>query len=247
MLSRRELLVGCTCGCLAATAVGMVAAPALAKDSTSDALPSEIAGVRVPDSALAKAVTALVREASPDPLFNHVARSYVFASKLGEAKKLKFDSELLFVAAMMHDLGLTEKYMAAARFEVDGADAAAKVLRDRNYPEAKIDIVWEAIALHSTMEIPERRGPEVALLHLGVFMDGGYRADSFPRSLLDEVFEAVPRLQNRAHLIEALGAVLRKKPHTAYLAFQKDIALRKVPNFNPPNFCDIVPPSPFDR
>jgi hypothetical protein len=70
---------------------------------------------------------------------------------------------------MMHDLGLTEKYMADARFEVDGADAAAKILRDHQYPEEKIDIAWQAIALHSTMEIPDRMLPEIALVHLGAF------------------------------------------------------------------------------
>ena len=73
---------------------------------------------------------------------------------------------------MMHDLGLTERYMADARFEIDGADAAAGILGARDYPEAKIDIVWEAIALHASMEIAARRCPEVALVHIGTFMDG---------------------------------------------------------------------------
>ncbi len=239
MIGRRTILTGCT--------LAAAAAMAPAQAATANAIPSEIGGVRVPDTELAEAVTSLVREVSSDPLFFHVARSYVFASKIGEANKMRFDPELLYVAAMMHDLGLTERYMADARFEVDGADAAAKILRDRNYPESKIDLVWEAIALHATKEIPERLRPEVALTHLGVFMDGGYKADSFPPEFFATVFEVLPRLHNKAMIIESIGAVLRKKPHTAYLAFEKDIALRTVPNFNPPNFCDVIPKPPFDR
>jgi hypothetical protein len=215
--------------------------------SHSAVLPAEIAGVRVPDSELARVVASLVREASPEPLFNHVTRTFVFGSRLGAAKGLKFDPELLFVAAMMHDLGLVERYVADARFEIDGADAAAKILRGRHYPESKIDIVWEAIALHASMEIAERRCPEVALVHLGTFMDAGLDADKLPIGVFQEVFESLPRLGCSKHMIESIGAVLRKKPHTAYLAFEKDIALRAVPSFDPPNFCDLKAPPPFDE
>jgi hypothetical protein len=250
MITRRHMMFGCTCGCVAVATAGLAAVSTTAQAQSTasrSTLPSEIVGVRVPDSALAQKVTALVREASPEPLFNHCARTYVFGSKLGEARKLKFDPELLFLAAIMHDLGLTEKYMADARFEIDGADAAAKILRDQQYPEAKIDIAWQAIALHSTMEIPDRMLPEIALIHLGAFMDGGLNAKQFPRSFFDEVFAVLPRLNSRANFIKALGAVLRKKPHTAYLAFEKDIALRTIPNYNPPNFVDSQPPAPFNQ
>jgi hypothetical protein len=41
--------------------------------------------------------------------------------------------------------------------------------------------------------------------------------------------------------------MLRKKPHTAYLAFEKDIALRTIPNYNPPNFVEFQPPAPFNQ
>jgi hypothetical protein len=47
-------------------------------------------------------------------------------------------------------------------------------------------------------------------------------------------------------MIEAISAVLRKKPHTAYLTFEKDIAQRTIPGFSPPNFCDLKAPAPFN-
>jgi hypothetical protein len=232
MITRRHMMFGCTCGCVSVAAAGFAAVSTAAQAQSTErrnTLPSEIAGVRVPDSALAQKVTALVREVSTEPLFNHCARTYVLGSKLGEIRKLKFDAELLFVAALMHDLGLTEKYMAHARFEIDGADAAAKILRDEQYPEAKVDIAWQAIALHASIEIPVRMRPEIALVHLGAFADGGAYANQIPKEFFDGVFAALPRLNSRANFIKELGAVLRKKPHTAYLAFERDIALRTVP------------------
>lgn len=248
MIGRRKLIVG-TCCVAAAHALPLAAIGGLIGTGNAKAgdLPAEIGGVKIPDSALAKEITALVRSVSPPPLFNHLTRTFVFGSKLGQAKGMKFDPELLFLAAMMHDLGLIDQYMGAARFEIDGADAAAKILREHKYPEARIDIAWEAIALHSTMEIPERRRPEVALIHLGVFMEAGMNADKLPAKFFDEVFETVPQLGARAGFVQALTHVLTKKPHTAYLAFEKDIALRNVPGFDPTNWLDEKWPAPFDR
>lgn len=219
-------MLGCNCGCFVRSPEGLGAGSGGSATPSGFALPREIAGVRVPDTALAKTVTALVREASPDGLFNHVVRSYVFGTKAGEAKRLKFDQEQLFVAAMMHDLGIADPYVADARFELDGADAAAKILRDNHYPESKVELVWQAIALHATREIPERMDPIIALVHLGAWMDGGFNAEFLTKEDLDQLLEAVPRLDSNGGFIESLAKVLRKKPHTAYLAFERDIVER---------------------
>lgn len=227
----RPHMIGCACGCFLRSPTELGSGPGAPSTSSGFTLPREIAGVRVPDTALAKTVATLVREASRPGLFNHVVRSYVFGTKAGEVMGLKFDAEQLFVAAIMHDLGLTEPYLADARFELDSADAAAKILRDNQYPESKIDLVWQAIALHSTREIPERMDPIIALVHLGAFMDGGFKAELLTRKDLGELLEALPRLDSQGGFIESLADVLRKKPHTAYLAFERDIAERTNPNF----------------
>ena len=72
---------------------------------------------------------------------------------------------------MLHDLGLTEEFAADKRFEVDGADAAVRILQDRGYPESKVRVVWDAIALHALGDIADRREPEVALVHMGAHVD----------------------------------------------------------------------------
>ena len=111
---------------------------------------SVISGVRIPDSKLAREAAELVRSCENEMLFNHSVRVYVFGAIKGFRQKLKFDSELLYIAALFHDLGLVDHYHSETkRFEVDGADAAREFLITHGIAQPKADLVWEAIALHT--------------------------------------------------------------------------------------------------
>jgi hypothetical protein len=138
-----------------------------------------IAGVRIPDSALAAEATDLVREAAPPMLYDHSRRVYLFGVLQGRRRGMEADPELLYVGAMFHDLGLTETYRRTdQRFELDGADEARRFLASHGVPEVDIRKVWEGIALHTTPEVPYRLEPEVALVTAGVETDVlgiGYR------------------------------------------------------------------------
>ena len=84
-----------------------------------------ISGIKIPDSQIAREAAELVRQHETEMLFNHSVRVYVFGAIKGIRDNLKFDSELLYVAALFHDLGLADAYHTETkRFEVDGADAA---------------------------------------------------------------------------------------------------------------------------
>ncbi len=110
-----------------------------------------ISGVMIPDTKLAREATELVRDTEPPLLFNHSTRVYYFGSLAGKRRGLKFDSELLYVGAMFHDMGLTPKYSSKAdRFEVDGANSARVFLHENSISPQDIDVVWTAIALHTT-------------------------------------------------------------------------------------------------
>src|ERR1700749_5312259 len=93
----------------------------------------------IPDSVLAKEATDLLREHSTDLLFNHSMRVYLFAAEQGRQRKLRFDAELLYVAAAFHDFGLIKKFSSPdERFEVDGANAARQFLTVHNIPEVQV-------------------------------------------------------------------------------------------------------------
>ena len=110
----------------------------------------------IPDSLLAKEATEILREYSTDLLFNHSVRVYLFAAEQGRQQELRFDAELLYVAAAFHDLGLIKKFSSQnERFEVDGANAARQFLTAHNVPEEQVQTVWEAIALHTTPGITQ--------------------------------------------------------------------------------------------
>ncbi|MCE0447969.1 hypothetical protein LT493_41635 [Streptomyces tricolor] len=92
----------------------------------SDAPPEAVAGVRIPDSGPARQAVRLARRVSSETLFHHVMRTYVFGALLFDRRGVRYDRELAFVAAVLHDLGLVEEFRTPAeRFEVDGADAGA--------------------------------------------------------------------------------------------------------------------------
>src|SRR6202051_3093481 len=86
-------------------------------------------GWMIPDSKLAREATELVHDTESTLLFNHSTRVFCFASLAGKRRELKFDAELLYVAAMFHDMGLTPRYSSKSdRFEVDGANTARAFL-----------------------------------------------------------------------------------------------------------------------
>src|ERR1700674_413902 len=155
-------------------------------------------GVTVPDSKMAREVTELVQDTKISLLFNHSSRVYYFSAATGKRKGLTFDSELLYVSAMFHDMGLTPKHSSATdRFEVDGANTAREFLRRHKIPQQDIDTVWASIALHTTPGIPQYMHPVVALLTNGVQMDVlGIAYSEFSDVDREAIVAAYPRTEH---------------------------------------------------
>jgi HD superfamily phosphodiesterase len=84
-----------------------------------------------------------------------------------------FDPDLLFFAGVLHDLGTSPTADGTQRFEVDGADMAAKFLTGNGVDKSGVDLVWEAIAPHTSPGIAEWRGALAYLTRRGVGIDFG--------------------------------------------------------------------------
>ncbi|WP_460911256.1 HD domain-containing protein [Paraburkholderia jirisanensis] len=206
-----------------------------------------IGGISAPDSELTRKATALVTRVHTRPLLHHVHRTWWFAAFLGRKHGLKYDREAVYLAALMHDLGLTREFAADQRFEVDGADAASRFLLANDYPQAKAELVWDAIALHSSAGIAERKQPEIALIHFGAHVDVmGLRLDEITPALVEDTLALYPRLGMKAAFTEALAEVARNKPHTAIGTGLADIGRRHVHGFDCPDVCDLIDAAPFD-
>ncbi|MGW6914134.1 HD domain-containing protein [Kitasatospora sp. NPDC054939] len=208
---------------------------------------TEIAGVKIPDSSLATEATELVRDASTDLLFHHSRRVYLFGALTGERRGLAFDPELLYLAAMFHDLGLAPAHRASGRrFEVDGAEAAAAFLRGHGLPEQRIRLVWEAIALHTTPGIPEYLEPEIALTTAGVELDvlglGYHDLDTAAR---DAVVAAHPRPDFKRGILRSFHEGIAPKPATAFGNVKADVLARFEPGFARTDFVEVIEDSPW--
>jgi HD superfamily phosphodiesterase len=210
-------------------------------------LSSSIAGVAIPDSTLARDATELVRDIEPDLLYHHSLRVFVFGSLRGRRRGLVYDPELLYIGAMFHDVGLVEGHRSAHdRFEVDGANAARDFLAQRGVPADTVRVVWDSIALHTTPGIPEHKEAEVALVTAGVELDVlgiGYEALTDVERA--EVLDVLPRVDFKHQIIQAFGAGIAHRPHTAWGTVNADVLELTLPGYERPNFCETILSSPF--
>jgi hypothetical protein len=207
----------------------------------------DVAGIQIPDSALARDVTQFVQDVAPQLLFDHSRRVFLWASLQGERQALNFDPELLYVGAMFHDIGLVEGHRSAhERFEIDGANAARAFLEARGVPEEQVTVVWDSIALHTTPEIPRYKQSEVWLVTLGVEYDVlGLHSEDVSPERRDEVVAAHPRAGFKAGIVEAFFEGMRDKPETAFGTMNTDVLEAKLPGYVRPNFCELIANSPL--
>ena len=210
-------------------------------------MPQVIAEVRVPDSKLAREATDLLREYGTPLLFAHSLRVYLFGALRGRHRKLTVDRELLYLGAVFHDLGLTPKYRSPDhRFEVDSANAARDFLRANGIDEATAGLVWDAIALHTTPEVPWHKRPEVALVTGGVEADVlGDGLEEIPADDRGAVLAAYPRIDFKRGIVRAFTDGFAHKPATAFGTMNTDVLERTLPGYRRPNFCELIAANPL--
>ena len=204
---------------------------------------ASVSGVTIPNSKLAREATELVRDTESSLLFNHSTRVYHFAALAGKRLGLEFDPELLYVAAMFHDMGLTPRYSSQSdRFEVDGANCARAFLRQHKISQQQIDTVWTAIALHTTPGVPQYMHPVVALLTNGVEMDVlGIAYSEFSDIDREAVVAAYPRTEHfKEDIIQAFYDGIKRKPETTFGNVKADVLADKDPKFQRINFCSVI-------
>jgi hypothetical protein len=180
--------------------------------------------ITLPTTPLAEAVVDLIRPVQTPSVFNHSVRSYLFArlvaGRLGLSAGSDYDDDLLFSACAMHDLGVATDGPHNQRFEVEGADRAADFLVEHGVPASDADQVWQAIALHTSPGIAERRGTLCVLVREGVGLDfggpiGANRIEALTNQQADAVHAVYPRLDMIGSLTDAIVAQAAKSPKNA--------------------------------
>ena len=201
-----------------------------------------IADIVIPDTPLVRDVTAFIREAENDLLFDHSRRVFLFGALQGRRRGLQPDLELLYIGAMFHDIGLTEPYRTSAqRFEVDGANAARDFLLQRGVDEVDARKVWLGIALHTTPNVPEFLEPEIALVTAGVETDVlGIGRDDLSPEALAAVTAAHPRPDFKRRILQAFTDGNKHRPRSTFGNVNADVLEHFDPSFVREDFVEII-------
>ncbi len=192
-----------------------------------------IAGVEVPDTAAVAEAARFVQDTTSPLIYHHSRRVYFFGQIHAHRLGIKPDPELLYLAAMFHDTGLTTPFSdAEQRFEVDGADHGRKFLLERGFSITAAETVWTAIALHTTPGIPGRMGPEIAATHLGVVTDAiGFGLDELHADQVTEILAVHPRGDFKNEFLSAYFDGLKNRPETANGTVNSDVLEHFIPGF----------------
>ena len=201
-----------------------------------------IAGIVIPDTPLVREITAFIREAEDDLLFDHSRRVFLFGALQGRRRGLQPDLELLYAGAMFHDIGLTGRYRTSMlRFEVDGANAARDFLLERGVDESDARKVWLSIALHTTPNVPEFLEPEIALVTAGVETDVlGIDRDELRPEALEAVTAAHPRPDFKRRILQAFADGNKHRPGSTFGNVNADVLSHFDPSFVRDDFVEII-------
>jgi hypothetical protein len=201
-----------------------------------------IADIVIPDTPLVREITDYIRGAEDELLFNHSRRVFLFGALQGRRRGLNPDLEMLYAAAMFHDLGLTERYRSSdVRFEVDGANAARDFLLERGVDKADTHKVWLGIALHTTPGVPEFLEDEVALIQAGVETDVlGLGREDLSADALAAVVAAHPRPQFKQRILTAFNDGMKHRPDSTFGTMNDDVLAHFDHTFVRTNFVDLI-------
>ncbi|GLW11665.1 hypothetical protein Misp01_67930 [Microtetraspora sp. NBRC 13810] len=202
-LSRRVLLGAGLTGA-AGAAVGMTGASAATQD------------LSFPGTRLARRAREVVTESQQPCLRNHSLRSFLFgraaAAQAERRPDEDYDAEVMFLICVLHDMGLTERAATHQRFEVDGADFAARFMEENGVSDRRVDTVWDGIALHTSLGIHQspvfsrRRAPEIVIAQTGIGIDLTGSPADVPAGYAGRVHAAYPRHGGARALTAAIEA-----------------------------------------
>ncbi|GGK77095.1 hypothetical protein Ppa06_38460 [Planomonospora parontospora subsp. parontospora] len=200
----------------------------------------------IPDTPLTRKTYAFVQETAPQAVLTHSVRSYLFGRAIGERHGLRaehdYDDEVLFLACILHDAGLIEQGDRGGRFEADGADLAAEFLTGQGLAADRTRLVWDAIALHTSLGIADRMRPEIALTHTGTGADvAAFGAEQLPAGYADRVHAAYPRLGGGTELTDLItGQAARNPAKAPPFSFPAQLLRQDLPGTTVPPWREVV-------
>ncbi len=160
-------------------------------------------------------MAVLTRYSAP-ALVNHCVRSYLLAAARAELDDLVVDHELLYVSALLHDLGLEPAFDShRLPFEEAGGQVAWVFAAGAGWPSDRCDRTVQIIIAHMRgTEVTT--DPEGHLLDLATGLDiSGRGAEHWPAGFLAELVGEYPRLDLAARFTACIRDQADRKPSSA--------------------------------
>jgi hypothetical protein len=186
----------------------------------------------VPSSTAARAAHEVVTAYSSPALVNHCVRSYLFAVAYGDLNQIRYDAELLYVSAMLHDIGLDAEFdNHTLAFEYAGGHVAWVFAAGLGWPPHRRTRAAEIIVRHMT-DVTAEEDPEGHLLAVATSLDiSGWQPEAWPEDLRREIVGHAPRLSLAEEFVRCFEDQARRKPtSTAATSVADGIAGRMAAN-----------------
>jgi hypothetical protein len=183
---------------------------------------TELVGVAVPypQTPVATAALSVATRFYSPALLNHCHRSYLWAATYGAVHRIAFDKELLYVSAMLHDLGLTDAFDSHRMvFEEAGGSLAWVFGVAAGWSAERAARAEEIIVLHMRADVSAAADPESHLLQVATSWDvAGRRPEEFPAALRTEILARYPRQGFDDEFIACFEDQASRKPGSAAAA-----------------------------
>ena len=173
-----------------------------------------------PSTAVAEQALEVCTAYSSPALLHHCRRSYVWAAAYAVEHGIDIDTELLFVAAMLHDIGLTQSFdNHAVPFEVAGGHVAWVFGAGAGWPVARRHRAAEIIVKHMWDSVDVEEDAEGYLLEIATGLDiSGANPEWWPADLRAEVLADFPRLGLGPEFTACFAAEAARKPDSSAAA-----------------------------
>ena len=206
-----------------------------------------LAGITVANTPLITRAMDYARVHSEPYLFNHAVRSWLFAVRLAQLEGVPHDAEVVAVASLLHDLGLTDGFTGSRRFEIEGADAARIFAREEGLDDRRAQLIWDGVALNSTPSIGLHKEAEVAFCTAGIGVEFGFQYDRIPPDEMECILAAFPRLEMKRRFTDSVCRIVEARPETTYDNFAGDFGERFVAGYSRPSAVDFLNGAPFEE
>jgi hypothetical protein len=166
-------------------------------------------------------------------MLNHSVRSYLWGAATAISSGIEFDDELLYVTAMLHDLGLVEAFdNHALPFEEASGHVARVFGTGAGWPPDRCSRAAEIIVAHMREPVEPDADPEGFLLQRATALDiSGRQLELVAPDLRRDVLREWPRLSLASEFGACFTREAARKPESAAgLAVRSGVAQRLADN-----------------